>query len=124
MPSPGELGRCLHADHLLFVPQLDLKSYVATIEYTETEEEENNVKILDLIKSGEIAFSEPIPMLAAPRIMLRLAVRYTCALALPTCTPALVPTIMAASAINSSSSLHANCPVLSHRPPAVQARAR
>ena len=49
--------------------QLDLKSYVATIEYTETEEEENNVKILDLVKSGEIAFSKPILLLTAPTLV-------------------------------------------------------
>ena len=49
--------------------QLDLKSYVATIEYIETEEEENNVKILDLVKSGEIAFSKPLSLLPAPMLM-------------------------------------------------------
>ena len=65
VPLLGELGSRLHAYHPVIL-QLDLKSYVATIEYTETEEEENNVKILDLVKSGEIAFSESISLLTAP----------------------------------------------------------
>ena len=39
------------------LPQLDLRTYIGTIEYTETEEEEKNVKVLDLVKAGEIAFS-------------------------------------------------------------------
>ncbi len=39
------------------VPQLDLKTYIGTIEYTETEEEEKDVKVLDLVKAGELAFS-------------------------------------------------------------------
>ena len=68
MPLLGQLGTRLHADHPVSL-QLDLKSYVATIEYTETEEEENNVKILDLVKSGEIAFSKPVPLLTAPTLM-------------------------------------------------------
>lgn len=42
---------------MMYLPQLDLKTYIGTIEYTETEEEEKNVKVLDLVKSGEIAFS-------------------------------------------------------------------
>ena len=41
--------------------QLDLKTFIGTIEYTETEEEEKNVKVLDLVKSGEIAFSALLP---------------------------------------------------------------
>ena len=45
--------------------QLDLRSYVGTIEYTETEEEEKNVKVLDLVKNGEIAFSTPLSLLTA-----------------------------------------------------------
>ena len=43
------------------LPQLDLKTYIGTIEYTETEEEEKNVKVLDLVKAGEIAFSMSSP---------------------------------------------------------------
>ena len=41
--------------------QLDLKTFIGTIAYTETEEEEKHVKVLDLVKSGEIAFSALLP---------------------------------------------------------------
>ena len=41
--------------------QLDLRTFIGTIEYTETEEEEKNVKVLDLVKTGEIAFSALLP---------------------------------------------------------------
>ena len=41
--------------------QLDLKTFMGTIAYTETEEEEKNVKVLDLVKTGEIAFSALLP---------------------------------------------------------------
>ena len=68
MPLLCKFGTRVHADHPVLL-QLDLKSYVATIEYTETEEEENNVKILDLVKSGEIAFSKPVLLLTAPTLM-------------------------------------------------------
>ena len=87
---------------LLYVSQLDLKSYVATIEYTETEEEENNVKILDLVKSGEIAFSKPVQLLTAP---------YRFFSVLHMCThiadmhSAVMPAIMATSANDSASRL-------------------
>ena len=43
------------------MPQLDLKTYIGTIEYTETEEEEKDVKVLDLVKAGELAFSASPP---------------------------------------------------------------
>ena len=76
--------RCLMC--LACVAQLDLKTYIGTIEYTETEEEEKNVKVLDLVKAGEIAFSAspylhcicstPHVLVAAPFQALRSAYQY------------------------------------------------
>ena len=76
-PSASQTHFCL--------PQLDLKTYTGTIEYTETEEEEKNVKVLDLVKAGEIAFSTILPQSYTP----------FSAQHMPTSAPVCIPVIVA-----------------------------